>query len=326
MSFMPLVSVVMPTHNRADFVGRAIDSILNQTYNDFEFIIVDDGSTDSTSEILQKYAAKDKRIILLRQNNLGTAAARNTGVDKATGKYIAFMDDDDISLPNRLEKQVSFLEKYPDYSACICNTKLVDLNRKPIDSDPNPFKEWNYFLLESAPYKNTQSLEYILGPMACLTKKSFIASNGYRLAEHLITVDLDFTLRFLQKYKGAFIGGEYLYLYTEASKNLATKNHVEFLKRHIACYISAWFRNANMPDPVEENLELDEIISLITELPESDRYVIYESLDNMLPYIMKIKNISKRKAKKYISMITRVKKAAHSVGYFWLKFKYPGLL
>ena len=326
MSLMPLVSVVMPTYNRADVVGRAIDSILNQTYNDFEFIIVDDGSTDSTSEILQKYAAIDKRIILLRQNNQGAAATRNAGVNKAKGKYIAFMDDDDISLPNRLEKQVAFLEKYLDYSACICNMKSVDLNRKPIDSGPNPFKEWNYFSLEGTPYKNKQPLEYILGPMTCLTKESFIASNGYRLAEHIVTVNLDFTLRFLQKYKGAFIGGEYLYLYTEASKNLITKNYVEVLKKHIACYISAWFCNADMLDPVKENLKLDEIISLITELPESDRYVIYESLDNMLPYIMKTKNISKRKAKEYISMITRVKKAAHPVGYFWLRFKYPRLL
>ncbi len=326
---MPLVSVVMPSYNRSNFIGSAIDSILNQTYNNFEFIIVDDGSTDSTSKVLQKYAAKDKRIILLRQNNQGAAAARNNGVDKAQGKYIAFMDDDDISLPNRLEKQVTFLEKYPDYSACICEVKLIDLNGKPIDNRPNIFCEWEYYSLEREPYKNKQSVGCGLGAMTCLTKKSFIDCNGYRLAEHLIIEDLDLTLRFLRKYKGACIGGEYLYLYTDPIKNFgnnkSTKNCEDLLKRFIACYISAWFCNANMPDPVEENLELDEIISLITELPESDRYVIYESINYMLPNIMKAKNISEKKAKIYISMVTRVKQAAHPVGYFWLRFKNSGL-
>ena len=327
---MPLVSVVMPSYNRANFVGNAIDSILNQTYNDFEFIIVDDGSTDSTSEVLQKYAAKDKRVVLLRQNNQGAAAARNAGVDKAKGKYIAFMDDDDISLPNRLDKQVAFLEKYPDYSACICEMKLIDMNGKPIDNQPYIFCEWEYYSLERDPYKNKQTIEYVLGAMVCLTRESFINCNGYRLTDHLIVEDLDLTLRFLRKYKGACIGGEYLYLYTDPIKNFgnnkSTKNCENILKRHIACYISAWFCNANMPDPVEENLKLNEIISLITELPEPDRYVIYESIGYMIPRIMKTKNISKRKAKKYISMITRVKQAAHPVGYFWLRFINPGLL
>ena len=82
---MPLVSVVIATYNRANFIGRAIDSILSQTYNNFELIIVDDGCTDNTSQILKKYAAKDKRIVLLKQNNQGLAAARNAGVDKAQG-------------------------------------------------------------------------------------------------------------------------------------------------------------------------------------------------------------------------------------------------
>ena len=118
MSVKNLVSVVMATYNRADVVGRAIDSILNQTHNNFEFIIVDDGCTDRTSQILQKYVANDKRIILLKQNNQGLAAARNVGVDKAQGKYVAFMDDDDISLPNRLEKQLLFWRN-------ILTTKLV---------------------------------------------------------------------------------------------------------------------------------------------------------------------------------------------------------
>ena len=322
----------MSTYNRANFIGRAIDSILAQTYNNFELVIVDDGSTDNTSQILQKYIAKDKRIIVLKQNNQGLAAARNAGVDKAQGKYIAFMDDDDVSLPKRLEKQVAFLEKYPDYNACICMLQFINLDGKIINNDVNLlFHDREYYPLKRDIYqKKEQHIERALGPMTCLTKESFINCNGYRLADHLIIEDLDFTFRFLRKYKGACIGGEYLYLYTEPLENfgdnLSSKDCINSVKRYIVCCISDWFRSRSMNDPVEENLKLDEILSLITKLPKSDRHVIYECARYWALYIMKEKKISRRTAKKYISMITRVNQAAHPVGYFLLKLTNRVLL
>ena len=197
MSLTPLVSVVMSTYNRADVIARAIDSIIRQTYDNLELVIVDDGCTDNTSNILQKHVANDKRIILLKQNNQGLAAARNTGVDKVQGKYIAFMDDDDISLPKRLAKQVTFLEKYPDYNACTCGLQFIDLSGKPINNNVNPSYEGGYYPIEQEPYKNKIPIGSGLGPATCLTKESFINCNGYRLADHLIIEDLDFTLRFL---------------------------------------------------------------------------------------------------------------------------------
>ena len=331
MSIIPLVSVVMTTYNRADVLGSAVDSILNQTYDNFELVIVDDGCTDGTSQILKKYIAKDKRIFLLKQNNQGLAAARNAGVKKAQGKYIAFMDDDDISAPNRLEKQIAFLEKYPDYSACICGIQFINLNGEfIINNNANVFYEEEHYPLIQDPYKSKQLNEYGLGTWTCLTKKSFINCNGYRIADHLIIEDLDFTLRFLRKYKGACISGESLYLYTAPEEtfgnNLSTKDCINFLKRHIACYISDCFRRYNITDPVEENLKLEEIISLITKLSKSDRYLIYKSVCYMVPRIMAAKKISRRKAKIYISMITRVNQAKHPIGYFWLRLNNPGLI
>ena len=310
MSITPLVSVVMATYNRADAIGRAIDSILNQTYDNFELLIVDDGCTDGTSLILEKYAAKDKRIVLLKQNNLGLAAARNAAVDKAQGKYIAFMDDDDISLPNRLEKQVAFLEKYPDFSLCRGRIQVINLEGKPLSHDRNLFYKREYYPLAQDPYKNKQHSEYILGPSICLTRESFIDFNGYRLEGHLIIEDLDFTLRFLRKYKGASMLGEPLYLYTDSEvnfgSNLTTKDCINFLKRHVACYISTWFDGHNMPDPVKEDLKLDEIISLITKLPKSDRCLIHKSVIYMMPSIMRTKKISRKKAEEFISSITHI--------------------
>ena len=114
----PLVSVVMPTYNRADLLPRSIDSILNQTYTNFEFIIVDDGSTDSTHLLLETYAQSDPRIkILTNETNKGISYSRNRGTDAAKGKYIAIMDSDDYSEPERLKKHVDYLEKHEEVTA-----------------------------------------------------------------------------------------------------------------------------------------------------------------------------------------------------------------
>jgi len=108
----PLVSVLMPVYNGEKYLNEAIDSILSQTYSDFEFIIVNDGSTDKTEEIILSYA--DDRIRYVKnEENIRLIRTLNKGIDLAKGKYIARMDADDISLPNRLEKQVTFMEENP---------------------------------------------------------------------------------------------------------------------------------------------------------------------------------------------------------------------
>ncbi|HOV30198.1 MAG TPA: glycosyltransferase [Anaerolineaceae bacterium] len=109
----PKISVVMPVYNGGRFLREAIDSILNQTYEDFEFIIIDDGSTDQTSAILDSY--QDTRIVrLTHTTNLGLVQSLNDGIAIARGKYIARMDADDWCLPERFEKQVRFLDSHPD--------------------------------------------------------------------------------------------------------------------------------------------------------------------------------------------------------------------
>ncbi len=112
---VPMVSVVMPVYRRARQVGPAIQSILQQTFDDFEFIIVDDGSSDDTPEVLKEAASRDPRIrILTMPVNVGAGMARATGHEAATGRYVAVMDSDDIALPDRLSRQVGFMESNPD--------------------------------------------------------------------------------------------------------------------------------------------------------------------------------------------------------------------
>ena len=106
----PTVSVIIPTYNRAHLIGRAIQSVLNQTYQDFEIIVVDDASKDNTEEVVKSF--RDERIIYLRhENNRGAQTARNTGIKAAKGGWIAFLDSDDEWLPQRLEVELSLAHK-----------------------------------------------------------------------------------------------------------------------------------------------------------------------------------------------------------------------
>lgn len=109
---MPKVSVIMSVNNGDMYLRDAIDSILNQTFRDFEFVIINDGSTDRTEEILVGY--EDSRMRIFHQGNNGLTKSLNKGIQLSQGEYIARMDADDVSLPERLEKQVKFFDNYPD--------------------------------------------------------------------------------------------------------------------------------------------------------------------------------------------------------------------
>ena len=112
---LPRVSVLMPAYNSEKYLGEAIDSILNQTFTDFEFIIINDGSKDNTAKIVEEYAKKDKRIRFIdNKKNQGIVGVLNEGIDLCRGKYIARMDSDDISLPTRFEKEIEYMEEHPE--------------------------------------------------------------------------------------------------------------------------------------------------------------------------------------------------------------------
>jgi glycosyltransferase involved in cell wall biosynthesis len=110
---MPLFSVIIPAYNRAELIGAAMDSVLAQEIGDWEMIVVDDGSSDRTVEVVEQYAARNhERIILLRQPNQGPGAARNTGIARATGTYTTFLDSDDVWFPWTLRTLAQAIERY----------------------------------------------------------------------------------------------------------------------------------------------------------------------------------------------------------------------
>lgn len=130
----PLVSVVIPTYNRASYLGDAIDSVLQQTYANYEVIVVDDGSTDGTDNLIQTYG---QRVRYIREKNQGVSVARNEGVRISGGDYIAFLDSDDIWMPDKLGRQISLLNRFPECDlsfspAWIVNARLDRIQGFPL--------------------------------------------------------------------------------------------------------------------------------------------------------------------------------------------------
>lgn len=127
MKSKPLVSIIMPVYNPGSYLSQAIDSILNQSFTNFELIIVDDASTDNSWKTIRSYAKKDKRIIAKRNRiNLGVSLTSNIATSLARGKFLARTDSDDISAPNRLQKQLRFLQRHPQVIAVGSQVDIIN--------------------------------------------------------------------------------------------------------------------------------------------------------------------------------------------------------
>jgi len=143
---IPTVSVVMPVYNGERFLAAALASICGQTYRDFEFLVIDDGSTDTTPLILADAARRDSRIRIITQPaNAGVVAARNAGLQQAQGRFIAVMDSDDVAVPERLARQASHFEAHPDVAVLGGAVQLIDqdsvagrIKAYPLEPDGEP--------------------------------------------------------------------------------------------------------------------------------------------------------------------------------------------
>jgi glycosyltransferase involved in cell wall biosynthesis len=125
-SIKPLVSVIMPAFDAAKHVSQALNSVLSQTYEAIEVIVVNDGSSDATSSIVEEFVRRDSRVQLIWQNNAGVGAARNTAIEKSRGEYIAPLDADDFWFPQKREKQVACMERCSETGLVYCWSQLID--------------------------------------------------------------------------------------------------------------------------------------------------------------------------------------------------------
>jgi len=168
---MAKISIIIPTYNSAQYICEAIESVLNQTYKDFEIIVVDDGSTDNTKEVIKPYLNKMKYIY---QQNSGPSAARNRGIQEAKGEYIAFLDADDIWLPQKLELQIKFMEKEKEVGLIFSD--MVLFNEKEIIK--NSFLKEKLFFNKLS-IKSLSSTEKVIydNVFNALLQENFIPTN-----------------------------------------------------------------------------------------------------------------------------------------------------
>jgi len=190
MSASPTVSVLMPAYNAERYVAEAVESILQQTFTDFEFLIIDDGSTDRTRSILEGYARTDDRIRFVSRPNTGYVVALNEMLESARGRYLARIDADDIAVPDRFARQVDYLESHPD-CAVVSGRALV------IDPDGDPLCEWffdqSHEAIDSAHINRTQGA-HLCHPAAMIRAASIRVVGGYR-SDFWPAEDLDLWLR-----------------------------------------------------------------------------------------------------------------------------------
>ncbi|MGE5296962.1 MAG: glycosyltransferase family 2 protein [Solirubrobacterales bacterium] len=185
----PLISVLMPVYNAERYVAEAVESILAQTLTDFEFLIIDDGSTDGSLTILKRYAARDSRIRLVSRPNTGYLVALNEGIGLARSESIARMDADDVSSPGRFAAQFDYLRDHPECLAVGCGVLLID-------SDGQPLCEWtNPESHEEIDEAHLHGLGGAIAHPATMFRRGILlAIGGYRL-EMEFAEDLDLFLR-----------------------------------------------------------------------------------------------------------------------------------
>jgi len=188
---IPAISVLMPVYNTEKYLAEAIASILGQTFKDFEFIIIDDGSTDNSLSIIKKYARVDSRIQFISRENKGIVFTRNEGLNISRGKYIALMDSDDCSYSDRLEVQYEFLEASAEYVVVGSRIMLIDKDNDNLCSMGSIFEHDD---IDSGHIDNVSAGAIIVNPTAMIRRESLVAIGGYR-ERYKHAEDIDVWLR-----------------------------------------------------------------------------------------------------------------------------------
>jgi len=202
----PTVSVIIPTYNNATYLADAIESVMAQTFRDIEIIVIDDGSTDQTDQVMSTYA---NRVVFIRQANHGPSAARNRGIAEAQGKYLAFLDSDDLYLPDKISLQVSFLEAHPEIDLVYSDGVRFKISKGKKTTLPLS-TTGEVIIVRSAPdqyvfHLMTRNIFPIHAPL--VKRESIVKVNGF---DEMLTAceDWDLWFRIAEQYHFTFVDGE----------------------------------------------------------------------------------------------------------------------
>lgn len=238
------ITVLMPAYNAERFLAPAIESVLAQTYRDFEFIIINDGSTDSTLDIARSYAEKDSRIRIITHENMGMGASLNQGMLQATGDWIARIDADDLMAPHRLERQIAFLNEYPDLAVASSLVRYIDETGKVIG-------KYSSTLTTRQAVQQCVAEHSPIGfhhPATIFRKKIIQDLGGYR-PEFWPADDMDLWNRVIDAGHAVLVQEEYLTKYrihgssVTVSRFAATERKAQWVQ---ACILA---RHHNKPEP-----------------------------------------------------------------------------
>lgn len=224
MKNTPLVSVVIATYNRADFLGETVASVLNQRFRDFELIVIDDGSTDNTRALLEPYSA---RLQYFYQENRGPSAARNLGVKRAKAPWIAFQDSDDLSLPNHLDSLYRHVEKLPECGMVFANGNYLDglqHNRETII----PTAKSRKLAAQGVQLVDLFDKSIVRLQAALISKRCYDGVGGHDESLR-ISMDLDLTFRLFSKYPVAYLDAV-VFSYRKHSGNISGDQELRLLE------------------------------------------------------------------------------------------------
>ena len=225
---MHQISIIIPAYNCEKQISRCLDSVISQTYSDFECIIIDDGSIDGTESVCKKYVSKDERFVYLKQNNAGASAARNTGLDLCKSKYVCFIDADDYVSPSYLMDLMSDVDSNDlviHGMTRICSDRIIDRGMHIegefcLDNNPTCFFESVNIERFGGPYCKLYNIDI-------LKKYDIYFNTKVRLAE-----DLDFLLRYLLHCSTIKVSPRNNYFYIE-TQNSVSSNIYDFETEYI---------------------------------------------------------------------------------------------
>ena len=276
---LPLVSVLMTVYNGEKYLHEAIVSILSQTYSNLELVVVDDGSNDRSIDILEEFQRLDTRVIVYKHpKNMGCVAAGNSCFSLAQGKYVARLDADDVSVPERLERQVAFLEMHPDVG-------LVGSLGEMINGDGSHIMDISLPISSGLIMWSLSFIDPIINSASCARRSLVLQAGGYRSllaeGEKGFPEDYDLWVRMicqsklynlperLVKYRlhGASLSDTYMSLYLKNGKTVG-HSHIKFiLGREIPLeYVGVFWKERGLKKHLRPALELlDELLRKVIE-------------------------------------------------------------
>lgn len=230
----PAISVLLPVYNAERYVHEAVESVLKQTFEDFELIILDDGSTDTSLEILKEFAVKDERVRIISRENKGLVPTLNELAAEASGQYLARMDADDICLPERFEKQVAFLENHQGHVLVGCWIEAINEKGQPILISKRPT---DHDEIDKAHLAGKSSISH---PTALIVREAFNKTRGYD-NDFIHAEDMDLWLRLAEIGKIANIS-DVLVKYRLHDGSISEKAHSIQMKNTKRAVLTAFER------------------------------------------------------------------------------------